>query len=104
MVPVGGAPKAPAGGGGGLRVAVSVVVPGIGGGGVPGGGWGGAVSAVVVRPGVALRTVVWSWPLLREPGGGMVGPVAEEMATWLVWTLGAPAFTSTVGTRRVVAV
>src|SRR5438270_6362830 len=65
MVPVGGAPKAPAGGGGGLRVAVSVVVAGI-----CGPDW----AAVVDRPGVALSTVVWSVPLLRTPGGVMVGP------------------------------
>src|SRR5947208_15524622 len=94
MVPVGGAPKAPAGGGGGLSVAVSVVVAGI---------WAPDWAAVVDRPGVAWRTVVWSVPLLRTPGGAMVGPVAVELATWLVWTLGAPAFTSVVGTRRVMA-
>ncbi len=92
MVPVGGAPKAPAGGGGGLRVAVSVVLAGTV---VP--DW----AAVVARPGVAWRTVVWSEPLLRRPGGGMVGPVAVELATWLVWTPGSAGFTSMVGTRSV---
>src|SRR5437588_84748 len=95
MVMVGVAWVTITGAAGGLRVAVSVVVGGV---------WGPDWAAMVDSPGLACRTVVWSVPLLRTPGGAMVGPVAVELATWLVWTLGAPAFTSVVGTRRAVAV
>ena len=40
------------------------------------------------------------WVLVLEHDLERVGPVAVELATWLVWTPGV-ALTSTVGTRRV---